>query len=565
MSKLSFEITRIDVKKKGNYFILVQLDETEFPSKLTRTQKFRTEIDYSTEFPEFHKNYFEFNNVQLGNKLVFRVGLFNFNNVNSITKEQKSSNKIPPRILFNNSTLIGSSDILMTPEWIEKIRKSKYVESDKILINPEINKEETGHCYFKIYCKSQTLDTKIYEDNKEIEDCYYDPFEKDEKKISEKFKTVVALNEEKQIDMEKMQKKYDETNNQVKHAAREKEEVKKSLKELEEENNFLRKNLAKLQNYDEIHIEIDLLSQSNQGVEMLQKKLAVLNGQIAIQRQIKNEYEKQYKEIENLMAKINIIKNRYELLKNANQELKFNYKVHEDMLPLVTTYEEKIKNNNKIIQNFKNNIQDVIDLKNKKSNLTLQEVNERIDMFEKERKKLEEKKLQLNLYLDVYFKDQTRDKTYNELREPFYRIIGNDPIMGKILCEGEEEVLANNQNKIKELQSIVDDLTTKINNFDQKEKEKKEKGIVIDPNLILKRNNLKEQVNTKLNKEQYLMEEIKKNKYSFLDAKEVLKAKIAHLDDIIERELKYARIRTYEEGAYANKDKIYYDDNMDYD
>ena len=85
MSKLSFEITRIDVKKKGNYFILVQLDETEFPSKLTRTQKFRTEIDYSTEFPEFHKNYFEFNNVQLGNKLVFRVGLFNFNNVNSIT------------------------------------------------------------------------------------------------------------------------------------------------------------------------------------------------------------------------------------------------------------------------------------------------------------------------------------------------------------------------------------------------------------------------------------------------------------------------------------------------
>ena len=132
--------------------------------------------------------------------------------------------------------------------------------------------------------------------------------------------------------------------------------------------------------------------------------------------------------------------------------------------------------------------------------------------------------------------------------------------MGKILCEGEEEVLANNQNKIKELQSIVDDLTTKINNFDQKEK-----GIVIDPNLILKRNNLKEQVNTNLNKEQYLIEEIKKNKYSFLDAKEVLKAKIAHLDDIIERELKYARIRTYEEGAYANKDKIYYDDNMDFD
>ena len=562
MSKLSFEITRLDVKKMGNYFMLVQLDETEYPSKLTRTQKFRTEIDYSTEFPDFQKNFFEFNNVQLGNKLQFRVGLFTFNNVNSITKEQKSSNNIPPRILFNNSKLIGSVDILMNPEWIEKIRKSKYVENDKILINPEIKNEETGHFYFKIYCKSQTLDTKIYEDNKEIENCYYDPFEKDEKKISEKFKTVVALNEEKQIDMENMQKKFDETNNKVKHAAREKESVKSTLKELEKENNFLRKELSKLQNYDEIHIEIDLLSQSNQGIEMLQKKLAILNGQIAIQKQIKSEYEEKYKEIESLVNKINIIKNRMEILKNANDELKFNYKVHEDMLPLITTYEEKIKNNNKIIQNFKNNIQEVINLKNKKSNLTLEEVNERIEMFEKERKKLEEKKEQLNLYLDVYLKDN-RSKTYDELQEPFYKIIGTDPIMGKILCEGEEQVLKDNIVKINELHSTVDDLTKKINDFEKKEKEKKEKGIVIDPSLLVKRNNLREQINTKMNKEKYLMEEIKKNKLSFLDAKEVLKSKIAHLDDIIERELKYARIRTYEEGAYSNNNKVYYDDNME--
>ena len=562
MSKLSFEITRLDVKKKGNYFLLVQLDETEYPSKLTRTQKFRTEIDYSTEFPEFNKNFFEFNNVQLGNKLIFRVGLFNFNNINSITKEQKSSNNIPPRILFNNSKLIGSVDILMDPEWIEKLRKSKFVENDKILINPEIKNEETGHFYFKIYCKSQTLDTKIYEDNKEIENCYYDPFEKDEKKISEKFKTVIILNEEKQIDMENMQKKLDETNNKVKHAAREKESVKSALIELEKENNLLRKELSKIQNYDEIHIEIDLLSQSNQGIEMLQKKLAILNGQIAIQKQIKNEYEEKYKEIEGLVNKINIIKNRMEILKNANDELKFNYKVHEDMLPLITTYEEKIKNNNKIIQNFKNNIQEVINLKNKKSNLTLQEVNERIEMFEKERKKLEEKKEQLNLYLDVYLKDN-RSKTYDELQEPFYRIIGTDPIMGKILCEGEDQVLKDNIVKINELHSTVDDLTKKINDFDKKEKEKKEKGIVIDPSLLVKRNNLREQINTKINKEKYLMDEIKKNKVSFLNAKEVLKSKIAHLDDIIERELKYARIRTYEEGAYSNNNKVYYDDNME--
>ena len=77
MSKLSFELTRTDVRVKGNYFLLIQLDETEFPSKLTKTQKFRTEIDYSTQFPSFHQNYYSFNKVNLGNKLIiiFKIKL----------------------------------------------------------------------------------------------------------------------------------------------------------------------------------------------------------------------------------------------------------------------------------------------------------------------------------------------------------------------------------------------------------------------------------------------------------------------------------------------------------
>ena len=112
--------------------------------------------------------------------------------------------------------------------------------------------------------------------------------------------------------------------------------------------------------------------------------------------------------------------------------------------------------------------------------------------------KEEEKKEQLNLYLDVYLKDN-RSKTYDELQEPFYKIIGTDPIMGKILCEGEEQVLKDNIVKINELHSTVDDLTKKINDFEKKEKEKKEKGIVIDPSLLVKRNNLREQINTKMN------------------------------------------------------------------
>ena len=560
MSKISFEIMRIDVKEKGNYFVLVQFDETEFPSKLTRTTKFRTEIDYTTEFPDFQKNYFQFENVQLGNKLKFRIGLFSFNKVSVLTPAQKKTNSIPPKLLFDNSTLIGSGDILLDSSWLNKIRKNKFVESDIKLIHPEIRGKESGHIFFKISCKSQTLDNKIYEDNKEIEKAYYDPFEQNKEEISEKLKSVIALNEEKQMTLEKIMKKVNEASNQAKYAVREKERVLSTLKAAEEENNQLRKHLSKIQNYDELHIEVDLLSQSPQGIEIIEKKYAILLGQLAIQKQIRMEYENQYEEIKPVMSKIQIIKNRLDVLKSANKELKFNHKRHEDMLPLITTYEEKIKNNDKLINNYKNNITDIVDIRKKNSPLSLNEIQERIEIFEKERKKLEEKKLQLNLYLDVYFKkDEKRTKTYDELSDPFYRLIGTDPTMNKIIGESEVEVLAKNQKKIKELEEEAQELSKKITEFEQKEKEKKEKGIVIQPSLVMKRNNLKVQVDTEEKKAKFLLSEIDRNRAVFLNEKEGLKDKIAHYDEIIERELKYARLRKYEDDVSRNPYTAYYD------
>ena len=562
MSKIGFELTRLDVNQKGNFFLLVQLDETEFPKKLRRTQKYRTEIDYSTEFPQFHKNYFEFNNVQLGNKLVIRLGLFTFNNVSIITQEQKRTNNIPPKLLFDNSTLLGSVDVLINSSWIELLRKSKFVETDVRLIHPEVRLKETGHVFFKISTKSQTLDTKIYEDNKEIEKVYYDPFEKNKQKISEKLKMIIILNEERQFDLNKLQKKLDKANNNAAYASREKSKVEAELKAQESENTQLKRHLLKIQNYDEIHIEIDLLSQSPQGIQIMEKKYAILLGQYSLQKQIRFEYENQYAEIEPLMTKINIIKNRLGIVKNANEELKFNYKRHQDMLPLITTYQEKIKNNDKIIENYKNNIKDIIDIRNQNSELSLDEINKRIEMFDKERKKLEEKKVQMNLYIEVYFKEHNKsNKTYDELSDPFFRIVGTDPTMNRIIVDSEGEVLENNKKRIKELEEQAQLLSKQISDFEQREKEKKEKGIVIEPSLIIKRNNLRDKVESEEKKAKFLIDEMNKNKDAFLSAKEILKDKIAHYDDIIERELKFARLRKYEDDVSYNNAKMYYDYN----
>ena len=461
MSLLSFELTRTDVKEKGNYFLLIQLDETEFPSKLTKIQKFRTEIDYSTQFPVFHQNFYNFNKVNLGNKLVLRIGLYRVKNPDilkrkikieekkkvEVNKSKQIKNDINPKLLFEESELIGNVKISLDSVWIENLRKCKFVESDSKLFHPEKNNEENGHVFYKLSCHSQTIDTKIYEDNKEIEKVYYEPNKKDKEVIRKKLKSIIILNEEKQIQLGEMQKKLDEANNKAKYNVIAKKEVENKLLEVEQENKLLKRNLAKIQSYDEIDIEIDLLSQSQQGIEIIEKKYAILLGQLSLQKQLKFELENNYNNIKTLMSKIKIIQNRYDTLKDANNQLKFNYKVHHDMLPLLQTYEEKIKANNKLIKNFRENILEVIKLRKQKSTLTIEELEHKIEKFTKERNKLEEKKIQLNLYLDIYMKEKNNANiTYDEITEPFERIIGNDPLMNQIKTDGENELLNINNN-----------------------------------------------------------------------------------------------------------------------
>ena len=576
MSKLSFELTRTDVRVKGNYFLLIQLDETEFPSKLTKTQKFRTEIDYSTQFPSFHQNYYSFNKVNLGNKLILRIGLFKVNNPDKLKrkvkieekkkvedindKQKKIKNDINPKILFSESELIGNVEISLDSVWIENLRKCKYVESDSKLLHPEKRDEENGHIFYKISCQSQTLDAKIYEDNKEIEKVYYDPFEKNKETIRKKLKSIIILNEEKQIQMNEMQKKLDEANNKVKYNIREKNNVEKKLKEEENENRQLRKDLAKIQSYDEIDIEIDLLSQSQQGIEIIEKKYAMLLGQMSLQKQLKYELENNYKDIKTLVSKIKIIQNRYDILKDANKQLKFNYKIHHDMLPLLQTYEEKIKANNKLIKNFRENILDVINLRKQKSSLTIEEIESKIEKFSKERQKLEEKKAQLNLYLDIYMKEKNNaNTTYEEITSPFERIIGNDPLMNQIKDDGESELLMLNNKAIVELNKQISELSKKLSDFEEKEKEKKAKGIIIEPSLLVKRNNLKIKAEEEIKKENGLKEEYEKNKEAFLNAKAVLQDKIAQIDSAINQELKLAKRRRYEQELNALNQRYFYE------
>lgn len=89
-------------------------------------------------------------------------------------------------------------------------------------------------------------------------------------------KKVIIYNEERQFKLEDQTKKKEETLNKTKLIAIDKSRTDKLYKDLQKENDLLHLELNKIQNYDEIHIEIDMLSMSSQGVNILKKKYGII-------------------------------------------------------------------------------------------------------------------------------------------------------------------------------------------------------------------------------------------------------------------------------------------------
>jgi hypothetical protein len=502
---------------------VVQLDEIEFPSQLRRTQKFRTEIEAETEFPQFLKTYFEFNNVILGNRIVLRLGLFQTRLITDTSSNESEEKQINSNYLFKNSSLKGSASLTFTTHVIETLREHKYADYNLVLFHPEKENENNGHVYFKLQLRSQSLDVKIYDNNKQIEECYYDPFENDPNVIREKLKQVIILNEDKQFKMDKVIKERDELNRKLHLLAMDEKNIKKEILKLEEENGILNRNITRIQNYDEIHIEIDILGQSTHGVAILEKKYAILLSQLAIQNERHMMLEHEYQQIDPLISKIKMIKDKNEFVKNANEELKFNHKRHEDMLPLITLYQEKIKNNENLIQNLRENVKQLIDKNNLKDGNKAEDIDEKIAQLYKERKKIEEKTLQMNLYTDMFdkekydFNNKTKKedviKDYQNPDEPFERIIGNDPLMNGLKEEREKFWLEQFRKKSGELEKEVNNLTMRLEKINNEEKSKKEKYILIDPQIKLKKNEMLTRLDAAQSRETVLVEEVIKNFY----------------------------------------------------
>ena len=90
-------------------------------------------------------------------------------------------------------------------------------------------------------------------------------------------KQVIILNEDRQLKLNKKVKQVEEVRGNVKKLAMDLKTCTLEKEKLEEENLSLKKSLIRIHNYDEIHIEVDILSQSGPGVEILKHKYGILH------------------------------------------------------------------------------------------------------------------------------------------------------------------------------------------------------------------------------------------------------------------------------------------------
>lgn len=215
----------------------------------------------------------------------------------------------------------------------------------------------------------------------------------------------MLLNSSKNKEIEDT-KKLNEINNSLNITELDLLKLKKEKNELLAINKKYESELVKFQNYKELPIEIDLLSQSDQGFEIIKKKLAIIINQTHNVKNIRQQILKEAKELVPEFYRYSFIKNKFESLQKANKEVNFHIQRYSDMLPLIKSYDETYNNNKEIIENIEKNINVFIETsKVYDSHQTpINDINKKIQKLNLDKNILQEKKNQISLYEHIFNK-----------------------------------------------------------------------------------------------------------------------------------------------------------------
>ena len=393
-------------------------------------------------------------------------------------------------------------------------------------MHPEKMSVEVGHIYYRITLKIKGSDDKFEEMEREMKPVYFEPFEKDAANIHENLKKIVILNEDRQAKLEKQYEKVDKITTSLRETRLEKQKLEYVKNKLLAENDHLKNSMAKLENFDELHIEVDMLSQSEQGVDLLRRRYAELLNQVSLQRQWKTEKDQEYYKIDGVLTKIDIVKKKKEKVEDANKQLKFNIERQKDMLPLLQTYMERNKNNTNIIENLREQIKIKID----ENPGDLNKIQGEIAKLYKEKKKFEEKEQQLKLYSTIY---ATPDGSDEDKSSTLAQIIGYDEEMKKMYVERELHYKKEYLKKIEEMTGQRDELQTRLDGIVNKEIDEKSRHILVDPKIKKTKYNYIVHLEMLERRETTIKEEIENEHEYYNDMRLKLTDRMKYLDRLI--------------------------------
>lgn len=533
MFKINIEIIRVDVKEFNNYFIVLQLDQLSFPSKLSKTETYRTEIESETEFPSFIKTFFSFKSIDISNRITIKTGLYT-----TLRGDGFNGSDIE---LIKTSKLIGSSSFVVTVETMKKIEKHKYIDISLRVFHPEKDLLETGYISLRVSLLPEDNTAEIFLSNQVIEECYYDPFENDKYIIKDKLIEAISLNEEKHLELRDKYSLLDETNHNLKRIAIDLHQTNIEFQKLEKENEILYNRLYYLQNIDEISIQIDLLSTSEQGIEILKKRYAVLCSQYALQMEISFDLECQYKEISQIMTKISLVKEKIESLRYSNKEVNFNIMREEDLMPLIHKYIHKTQSNDKVIKSLQSSIEELI----KMNNGNIEETEKKLNSLYLERKLILEKTQQMNLHQEIYSGND------QEWEDNFVKVIGYDMMMNNMYNDRERYWIEQYTKRRNELEVIVKDLSSKVVNIQNENENTFKQTIVVDPNIRKRKIELVHKIEYAEAREKVLMNEIDTAIIFYKSSIAKLKDKIEEADKFIDKEIEFSKSNYYKTNQYG--------------
>jgi len=380
-------IQHSELKHRANFFLVGQCDAIIYPEKTKKSQKFRTDVSTDTEYPKWSKNVFKFENISLGNRVLLKFGCFRAKESVDMNRAEKAT---------EGCTLYGSASKLLTQSFITKLRRDNILEETLILVDPD-NNLEVGRVSLVYKLKVEELEDKIYEDVREIEKVYYDPFEADEDKVSTKLTKIETLVSKKQKDLDQVMNDQDKRIEAMRSLAIDLAMLRRSKEEMDKTNQKLLSELHKRQNVDDVHIQIDVLSTTPQGVAQLKEKYAKLIAKFYIERNRHEDLEEDYQKLKPELKKLEKTKVGIAEMEKALQEQKFHSERYENKLARIKASRETIMSQEKVIKNLTDYI--------KEASSSGPKMTAELDMYLQDlnykRTRLMEKHKQLQLMIEI--------------------------------------------------------------------------------------------------------------------------------------------------------------------